>query len=141
MNSTIRPLAITLAALALLIATAATAEAKSDISVSVVPVATQIDVTATGSDDAGGFQRLCIDRQIGDAHWHKLACAPISFAAGGTVHVYIPLNAPGPEHFRARLFRLGSPTGGAPVLDRASPTVTIITGNQLSITVTSANPM
>ena len=125
MNSGIRLLAVTIGALALLAASAGSAEAKSDISVSVVPIAYEVEVTATGADDAGGFQRLCVERQIGDGQWHALACAPISFAAGGTVNVYVPLDVLDPEHFRARLFRVGSAVGGAPVLDRASSTVTV----------------
>ena len=127
-------LAIATAASALIIVgfAAGPAEAKSDITVSAVPVATsgssvpnRIEVTASGADDGGGYQKLCVARQIGRAAWHKLTCAPVTFAAGGVVKMYLPLAGTGVEHFRARLFRVGSAAGSHPVLDLTSQVVEV----------------
>jgi len=133
MNAASRAIAAVAGAFALIGAVAGPAAAKSNITVSAVPVSAsagsgggdEIDVTAWGADDAGGLQRLCVDRQIGTSAWDELACAPISFAAGGTVHVEVPYGAPGPERFRARLVRVGSASGDAPVLDLVSTTALV----------------
>jgi len=87
------------------------AAAKAGLDVSVVPVTVggaptdELSVTASGGDDAAGYQRLCLQQVQGDA-WQTLACGPVEFGTGGTVQVYVQRAASRPEAFRAELLRV-----------------------------------
>jgi hypothetical protein len=130
--SLVRVIVAGLGAFAVLGVAAGPALAKSDISIAAGPLPGKtttapglIDVVGWGADDAGGFQRLCVDRRIGTAPWRKLACGPVGYAVGGLVHVDVPRTGPGPESFRARLLRVRSAGGDQPVVDRVSRTVVV----------------
>jgi hypothetical protein len=140
MPASSRPLARAIASIASVLVMIGTvagpAEAKSDLTVSAIPVTVNgtrlIDVTAWGADDAGGFQRLCVEQQIGTGSWQQLACSPVGYGLGGSVHARVSLSAPGSRHYRARLYRVRSATGDQPTVDRTSPTITANSGKSLS---------
>lgn len=130
--SLVRVIAAGLGAFAVLGVAAGPALAKSDISIAAVPLPGKtsttpglIDVVGWGADDAGGLQRLCVDRRVGTEPWRKLACGPVGYAVGGVVHVDVPRVGPGPESFRTRLLRVRSAGGDQPVPDLVSRTVTV----------------
>jgi hypothetical protein len=106
-----RALAPTLTCVAALCLTAGPAAAKAGIAVSAVPVTVggastdEVSVTASGGDDAAGYQRLCLQQRDGDA-WRTLACGPVRFGDGGTVQAFVQLAASQSATFRAELQRV-----------------------------------
>jgi hypothetical protein len=106
-----RVLVPSLACVAALCLTAGSAAAKSSLEVSAVPVTVggvstdEISVTASGGDDAAGYQRLCLQQVQGDV-WRTLTCGRIELGTGGTVQVFVQRAASESDTFRAEVQRV-----------------------------------
>ena len=106
-----RVLVPTLSCVAALCLAAGPAAAKAGLEVSAVPTTlggeptNELSVTASGGDDAAGYQRLCLQQAQGDA-WRTLVCGPAVFGTGGTVQVYVQRAASRGDTFRAELLRV-----------------------------------
>ena len=117
MNTYMRALVPTLTCVAALCLAAGPAAAKATIGISAVPVTVggaptdEVSVTASGGDDAAGYQRLCLQQLDGDA-WRTLACGPVGFGDGGTVQVFVQRAASQSATFRAELQRVARGGGG-----------------------------
>ena len=128
--SYVRVLISSLTCLAVLCLAAGPAAAKSDLTVSAVPVtvggapADEVSVTATGEDDAAGFQRLCLQERDG-IRWRTLTCGPAELGTGGTVHALVRRSTSRDESFRARLQRVRRGRNASPVVDLTSAPVTV----------------
>lgn len=125
-----RAAAASIAVSALLAAAAAPAYAKTSIFVTAVPIAVDTDstlvvVTGTGADDGAGLERICVAEAARSGPWQTVACSPVGYDYARAVSAVVPLDSVAPQHFRAELFRVGSPSGADPVLVAVSQTTTV----------------
>ena len=125
MNTYMRVLVPSLACVAALCLAAGPAEAKSGLTVSVVPVVVkgapvdEFRVTASGGDDAAGYQRLCLQESSGGA-WRTLTCGPVELGTGGTVRAFVQRTGSRSESVRAELLRVARRKGSKTVVDLVS---------------------
>jgi hypothetical protein len=103
-----------------------TAYAKSGAYVSagspVVRIGQNMQVTASGGDDAVRYTYLCLDERTGGSGWHVLGCNWHPW------HAYsrsVRATSRGAGQFRARLLARRTPTGPLR-LDRVSGTITVL---------------
>ena len=125
-----RVLIPSLVGVAVLCVAAGPAAAKSGLEVSAVPVTVggaptdEVSVTASGGDDAAGYQRLCL-QQLDGAAWRTFTCGPTERGTGGTVQAFVQRAASQSETFRAELQRVARDRRGSasPVVDLTSAPV------------------
>lgn len=134
MNPTSRPTAraaaTAIAVSVLLGAAAAPAYAKTSVTVTAMPISVDagsalVVVTGRGADDAAGYQRVCVAEAARTGPWQVVACSPVGYDYARAVSADVPLDSVAPQHFRAELFHVSSPSGANPVLLAASSTATV----------------
>ncbi|MET9144629.1 hypothetical protein [Streptomyces sp. NPDC004042] len=87
-----------------------------------------ITVSASGSDDAAVYQRICLEDRTGEAAWHQVACgATVSRDAGAAARATARVKAAhrGGLQFRAVMYGLTSAHDKHPVRWRTSDVATV----------------
>jgi len=130
-NTYMRVLITSLASVAALCLVAGPAEAKSGLTVSVVPVVVrgaptdEFRITASGGDDAAGYQRLCLQESSGAA-WRTLTCGPVELGTGGTVRAIAWRTGSRSQSVRAELLRVARHKGSKTVVDLVSSPIRLV---------------